>query len=438
MEVLVVTAGTLGDLHPFLGLGLALRDRGHRVTVISLEECRPRVRGSGLEFVPLVPDRAAAKGHGRGLAHRLLFALAGRWRRLARVGTVLPQLRPAYEAIADRHVPGQTVVVTSSLILGSRVARDKLGFPLATVHLSPVVFRGDDRAPVQPPLTLPDWLPPRVRRAAYRLVDRLVLDRFLAGPINAFRAELGLPPVCRVLAGWRHSPDRVIGLFPEWFAPPQPGWPAGTRLTGFPLYDPGTHAPLPPEARDFLAAGDPPVVITPGTGVRNGRRFIEEGVAACGRLGRRVLLLARFKDQVPDQLPAAVRHFDYLPLGSVLPHAAALVHFGGIGSAARALAAGVPQIVQPVRNDQFENGRRLQDLGVAAVLRGRSYHATAIARALGRLLGSDEVTLRCRDLASRIHEGAALAEACRLIEELFANSRSEGGTVPSPKLPLAS
>src|SRR5438477_82433 len=77
----------------------------------------------------------------------------------------------------------------------------------------------------------------RVRRAAYRLADALVLDRLLARPVNAARAELGLPPVRRVLGAWRHSPQCVLGLFPEWFAPPQPDWPAATRLTGFPLYD---------------------------------------------------------------------------------------------------------------------------------------------------------------------------------------------------------
>jgi UDP:flavonoid glycosyltransferase YjiC (YdhE family) len=425
MDALLVTVGTLGDVHPYIGLGQMLRARGHRVTLIGKEETGPLARSSGFEFIPIAPDEDADKPAGKGFAHRVLLSVSGRWRRLARAGTIVPLLRPVYRAIASRYIPGESVLVASSATLGARLAHEKLNVPFATIHLSPNVLRGTLHAPVQPPFVVPDWLPSVARRAAYWLLDYLVLDRLLAGPMNAFRAELGLPPVRRLLHDWRHSPCRVIGLFPEWFAPPQPGWPAVTRLVGFPLFDPGAHAPLPPQARDFLADGDPPVVFTPGTGIRNGRRFIEETIAACQRTNRRALLVTRFRDQVPDSLPDTVRHFDYLPFGSVLPHAAALVHFGGIGSAARALAAGIPQIIHPVKNDQFENARRLEDLGVAVVLRSKAYRTDAVARALEHLLNSETVTTRCRDLASRIREGAALTEACRLIEELHDGSQRQ-------------
>ena len=46
------------------------------------------------------------------------------------------------------------------------------------------------------------------------------------------------------------------------------------------------------------------------------------------------------------------RHFDYTPLSHVLPGAAALVHHGGIGTAAQGLASGRPQLVMPMTFDQ--------------------------------------------------------------------------------------
>ena len=36
---------------------------------------------------------------------------------------------------------------------------------------------------------------------------------------------------------WWHSPQCVLGLWPEWFGPIVPDWPGQTRLCGFPLYD---------------------------------------------------------------------------------------------------------------------------------------------------------------------------------------------------------
>ena len=64
-----------------------------------------------------------------------------------------------------------------------------------------------------------------------------MLDPTVVPALNEWRRELGLPPVTRVFSDWIHSPQRVIGLFPDWFGNPQPDWPAAVRLTGFPLYD---------------------------------------------------------------------------------------------------------------------------------------------------------------------------------------------------------
>src|SRR5207248_1745452 len=82
---------------------------------------------------------------------------------------------------------------------------------------------------------------------------------------------------------------------------------------------------------DFLAGGGPPLVFTPGTAAHDQRRFFAESAEACRRLGRRALLLTRFRGQLPARLPEGVRHADYLPFSRLLPHAAALVHHGGGG-----------------------------------------------------------------------------------------------------------
>jgi UDP:flavonoid glycosyltransferase YjiC (YdhE family) len=164
-------------------------------------------------------------------------------------------------------------------------------------------------------------------------------------------------------------------------------------------------------------------VFTPGTSIRDGGRFLPESVAACGTLGCRGLLLTRFADQVPASLPRDVRHFDYLPFGRVLLRAAALVHFGGIGSSAQALAAGIPQLIVPTKNDQHENARRLEALGVAVVLQPRAYRAAAAVEALKYLLGEPAVASRCRMLAEKMRREQPLDETCRLLEELQETSR---------------
>jgi hypothetical protein len=48
----------------------------------------------------------------------------------------------------------------------------------------------------------------------------------------------------------------------------------------------------------------------------------------------------------------------------VLPHCAAIVHHGGVGTLAQGLAAGVPQLVMPMGFDQPDNATRSSALGV--------------------------------------------------------------------------
>ncbi|HJT75634.1 MAG TPA: glycosyltransferase, partial [Gemmataceae bacterium] len=327
MKILLVPHGSHGDVHPFVGLGLALRGRGHHVTVITAPYFEKLVRRVGLEFVPI----------DRGVDFEEELKDPDLWNprrgfHLIMERSVLPALRPVYQAVAERYVPGETVVAAGSLAFGARIAQERLGVPLATVHLQPSVLRSAHQAPILPGLFLPDWLPAPLKRAQYWLADRLLIDRLLGKGINGFRAELGLPPASRLLDDWWNSPQRVLGLFPGWFAPPQPDWPPQLRLAGFPLYDErGLHA-LPPEVEDFLGAGSPLLVFTPGSANRHAAAFFAAAVEACQALGRRGLLLTRFPENVPERLPETVRYVEYLPLSDVLPRAAALAHHGGIGT----------------------------------------------------------------------------------------------------------
>jgi rhamnosyltransferase subunit B len=425
MEYLLVTFGSAGDVHPFVGLGRALRARGHAVTVITFDHYEPLVRRAGLDFGGLPsltrerrrpPSAGVLRRSGRTLA-KVAFRP---WLKLGRASTVLPLLRPVYEAILTRFRPGRTAVVASSVALGARIARDQLGMPLATVHLTPVLFRSVYRPPVQPPFVLPRWAPHWARRAAYRALDALVLDPLLAPAINELRTEVGLTPIHRVFDSWRHSPDQVLGLFPSWFAAPQPDWPALTRLTTFPRFDEAGLGPPAADLDELVEAGGPPIVFAGGSERRDLRAFFRAAVEACQALARPGLLLTRYPEQLPEHLPARVRHVPYLPFSQILPRAAALVHHGGIGTTAQALAAGIPQVVVPRHHDQFENASRLVELGVSRTLSARQAQAGALPEALNHVLTSTAVAGACQTARQRLAAERPLEQTCSLLEELGA------------------
>ena len=412
MHVLLVPVGSSGDVHPFIAMGCALRDRGHQVTMIVHAHFEPLVRRVGL------PCRAVgeAEQYDAAASDPDLWHPRKGLEVVARLGAEM--IRPVYDLVNELlPAAGQTVIVAAGLAFGARIAAEKHGFSLATVHLQPNCLWSAYEAPAFPHLTMPRWWPPPVKRLMYRIAD-WTADRVFGPAINSFRSELGLPPARRLLHEWWHSPDLILGLFPSWYAPPQPDWPPPTQLTGFPLYDEGDVAAMPADAEQFLRDGERPIVCTPGSANQHGQQFFEAIAWACQRLGRRGILLTRYPKQIPKQLPPGVVHFDYIPFSRLLPRAAALVHHGGIGTMAQGMAAGLPQLLMPMGFDQPDNAARIRRLGIGTSIKPKSFRGPRVARALAKLLASKEVAERAQSVAGKIHGASPLDQTCEAIEEL--------------------
>src|SRR5262249_4330574 len=158
---------------------------------------------------------------------------------------------------------------------------------------------------------------------------------------------------------------------------------------------------------------------TPGSANLHARPFFEAAVDACARLGGRGVLLTRFPDQVPSHLPDGVWHCAYAPFSRLLPHVAALVHHGGIGTAPQGMAAGVPQLVMPLSHDQFDNAARMQRLGIARSLPPAPFRGPRVAAALKALVDSPDVAAHCRGVAERFADGSQpMQDAAEAIEAL--------------------
>jgi UDP:flavonoid glycosyltransferase YjiC (YdhE family) len=215
----------------------------------------------------------------------------------------------------------------------------------------------------------------------------------------------------------------VIGLFPDWFASVQPDWPRNLHLAGFVLHDDSERQPVSAEVQQFLNEGPPPVIFTPGSAAATLRDFFRESVGACLIGGYRAMLVTRYPEQLPNDLPSGVRHFFYLPFSQILPHCAALVYPGGIGTMAQAIKASIPQLVVPHGHDQPDNAYRVKRLGVGQSIYPERYKAKRVARLLRQLLASSEVHGCCAAYANRINSAEALKMSCDLIENLGQSRR---------------
>ena len=414
MHVILATVGTDGDVFPHIGLGAMLRARGHRVTLAAPEPYRTRADALGIDFWPLVTAAEVS----RMLTDPDLWRPFRSGMMMARWGG--PMIPRQYKMLAELAAQPGSVLVANPGLLAARLVQEKLGTPTASLLLQPGLLPSNTGPPEMPGgATMPAWLPHPLRPLYWLAVDAAGYA-LVAPSLNRVRAGLGLSPVRRVFRWWL-SPDLVIGLFPRWYAAPQPDWPRQLRLAGFGRFD-GTQAELPEDVRIFCEEGPPPIAFTFGTGMRHAAGLFRMAVAACEDIGARALLLTKYPEVLPSRLPSRVRHCSFAPFRQLLPLCGAVVHHGGIGTTAAALEAGCPQLVLPLAWDQPDNAARVVKLGAGLTLGLRRRNTGHVSRALVRLM-APEVGERCRAIARQARGQDGFQIAAEWVEQLAGMAR---------------
>ena len=395
-RVVLACWGSYGDLFPYLALATRLRARGHDAIVATAPYYRDLVTRAGVGFHPMRPD---LDPDDTALIARVMDPARGASVVIGEI--TAPAVREAYADLAP--LAGRAdLVVSHPITFAAPLAAESHRTPWLSSVLAPTSFFSATDFPVLPPTPprLQIWRSrPWAARAFFRLARRIT--RPWTAPVRSLRAELGLPDRGEPLYEGQFSPLGTLALFSRVLAVVQPDWPPATRVTGFAFH--ADDAPMPAPVAAFLAAGEAPVVFTLGTSaVGAAGEFYTESVAAARAIGRRALLLVgrQAGNWLTGPPPPGLLAAEYAPHGDVFGRAAAIVHHGGIGTTARALAAGRPMLVVPHAHDQHDNAHRVERLGVARVLDARAYRAARVAAHLGPLLSD----ARYRGAATRVAE----------------------------------
>ena len=418
---LLTTFGSFGDLHPYVAVGIGLRDRGHRVTIATSENYRAKVEGEGLNFHAVRPDlsplleqpeiiaRAFHPRRGSEYVMRQLF---------------LPWLEQSCEDLM-RIAPEADLLVGHAIAFATPTVAEALRKKWISVALQPSVFLSVFDPPVisgMPFARSLVRLGPRFWRQWVRFAKSIV--RKWGQPLNDFRRKSGLKPLANPLLDDMFSPFGTQAWFSSAMARPQADWPANTTVTGFPFYD--KREPvlgMGAELEQFLDAGPPPVVFTLGSSaVFAAGRFFEESAEAAERLGiRAVLLVGTDARNLPQRtLPGSIAMAEYAPYSELFPLAAAVVHQGGIGTTAQVIRAGRPMLVAPFSHDQPDNAARMERLQAARVLPLKSYRAERVARELRLILEKREYADAAMRAARAIAAEDGVRAACDGLEAALA------------------
>lgn len=399
-HVVMTTHWTGGDIYPFIRIGQRLQQRGHRVTLITHCAYQAVAEKAGISFAAIDEPEEWTTFIEQDMPRRahLLDTLstvtsaAHQAEQDDDPELAYAKMRREYEIVKQHCQAAQTVLVarhTSSV--AALLVAEELGIPLVSVFMAPALLSD-------------------VLMTELMVGERLVVD------VNRLRARLGFAPI-RSWKAWINAARYNIGLWPDWFAAPEPGWPVTAELVGFPLAaqeDPDLSN-LPHEIQEMVRHGERPVLISGGTGKIVRSEFYSVCIEACRLLGCPTIVAAQYKELLPDPLPKHVKWFHYLSFEHVMPFMGALIHHGGIGTISQAMLAGIPQLVLAHGLDRPDNAFRLQRLGAAEALPLLKWKPELIAEALQRML-APAARERSSVLAQRLHDADPLARAAEVIE----------------------
>lgn len=362
-RIVILTAGSRGDVQPYVALGRGLQAGGHSVLVATHAIFGDWIRQSGLEYQAIEGNPLEIIQGERGQAwvgtgtKGLRFASG--FREL--MGPVLAQAT----ADAMRICTDADLLLVSGVgfYVGYNVA-EKLGLPYLQAYLQPVT----------PTRAFPSALfNTRLRGAGAvnygtHAVGGQIFWQLLRPMMNRIRREvLDLPPLSLFgpFLDMQRANVPVIHGYSPTILPKPADWNPAHFVTGFWFLDDDEWTP--DEAlTDFLAAGPPPVYVgfgsmTSGDPVRLTDTVLEALAVAT----RRGIILGGWAGLADRALPDEVLRLESAPHSWLFPRMAAVVHHGGVGTTHEGVRAGVPSVMVPFFADQPFWARRAHELGIA-------------------------------------------------------------------------
>ena len=410
---MMATIGSLGDLHPYISLALEMKRRYIDPVIATSETYRERVESLGIEFHPIRPEMPKPEtAEHQEMLDGVVDPNHGAEYLFKRI--LVPSIRGMYQDLSSA-TKRADLLITHPIVLAGPLVAQKSDIPWISTVLSPASLWSafDPFVPPNMPwlhklLTL---LGPSAARFYKKAIETLTNPWLVE--LYELREDLGLPPSGHPLFEGQFSPELNLAMFGNAFCVPKSDWPANTVITGFPFFDRKDNAPADPELLKFLDEGPRPIVFTLGSAaVHVAGDFYRESIAAAKLLKRRAVLLVGSEENLPKEpLPEGIVAFNYAPFGELLPHAAAMVHSGGVGTTGQGLRAGIPQLVVPFAHDQPDNAGRIARLGVGRTISRGDYKAARVARELKELLLNPFYVKRASQIGHRVRceNGAAMA-----------------------------
>lgn len=359
-DYLIYSLGTTGDALPFIKLAASLNASGAKAAFIGSEKFISLADSMKVVCLP-VSSKAAyentynnpltwSRNHAQNHYNEFHF----------------PAIKRTFKAIQKMVQQGhRPLIIYQDALSGARMAAEEFGLKSCQIVLAPQGISSmlSPSYPIRRQVEERLWSEvfPQLREKA----KKDTFERLVKPLINPARKELGLAQwALSDLPDMETSPS-ILALFPEWLKPNPGDWPKQLINTGFILGDTqDSHSEV--GLDEFINQYGAPLVFTFGTGIPVTRLLIDKIRHLCREVSKPGVFVAHSQNEkFIENGEFPVLTLPSAPFSYLFARAALVIHHGGIGTCAQALACGVPQVISPYTFDQPDNAFLLWQLGIS-------------------------------------------------------------------------
>lgn len=397
--IVISSTGTHGDHLPYIALGEALQQRGHRVRMAFRRSMHDYVKKAGLEAISC----------GAELSEETAREKASDWDEWQKPTLSSEQLfetvktgfqaefPPIFQTLAEACSNADLLICGLQRHLFGAMLAKKFNLQWFAASVTPFFqcYQQDTQQTQRTRQLFSPMLNEMYLKLGVQTLDWSEYEK------NKYSLLASSSHFCQITPDYAHF--QQIGF---WF-----------------YQDPSWATWQPDEAlRQFVEAGEKPLYLTfSSIPVVDPQKLLAVHVRAAEKLGRRLIVqrgCANFNESLlPDECDSNnVKFVDFMPQEWLLARTAAILHHGGIGTIARAVHYDCPMVIEPLGNDQFFNAQRVLTLGIGAAVHPHKVTVDGLIRVLETKVLIEETRYKTRMLGEKIRAENGVERACGLIE----------------------
>jgi MGT family glycosyltransferase len=421
LTILFMPESAYGPTNNCIGIGDALRRRGHRVVFAAEASWKGRLEPLGFaeDLVDLAPPASgAAADQGAGQFWKDFVRDTAPEFRKPTIEQLDTWVRPVWEELISgaRYCHSQLAQIVERTRPDVIVEDNVVCFPalltagvpfVRIVSCNPLEVKDPGIPPAFSGYAAADPAGWQAFRDEYDRVHRPVWAAF-----SAWVTEQGAPPLPDL--EFIHPGTVNLYVYPELADYPRdrplgPSWhrlDSSVRRTDERFILPGA-----------LAAGQSPLIYFSLGSLGSADVSLMQRVIGCLAATPYRYVVSKGPLHAEIELAPNMTGAEFLPQTSVLPQCQLAITHGGNNTVTECLHYGKPMVVLPLFWDQYDNAQRMDELGLGIRLDTYNFTDAQMHGALDRLLTDDALHRRLAAGAATIQARDGLGKAARLIEQ---------------------